>query len=81
MKLLPLFLLTLLATPVMMAEELTMMLDWIANPAKAFDSLTSSSADLKDDLNAKVWVDTVAHFATDPTALDAARYEDFGLYM
>lgn len=52
-----------------------------ANPAKAFDSFTSYSADLKDDLNAKAWADTLPHFAAHPMVLDVARYADFGVYM
>lgn len=52
-----------------------------ANPDKAFDSFSSYSADLKDDLNAKAWTDTLAHFAAHPMALDATRYADFGAYM
>lgn len=52
-----------------------------ANPAKAYDSFTSYSADLKDDLNARAWADTTAHFAAHPMALDVARYASFGAYM
>ncbi|MGV8988027.1 MAG: ABC transporter substrate-binding protein [Cypionkella sp.] len=52
-----------------------------ANPDKGWDSFASYAPELKDDLNAQAWTDTLPHFAAHPMALDAARYASFGAYM
>jgi putative hydroxymethylpyrimidine transport system substrate-binding protein len=36
---------------------------------------------LDDELNRRAWRDTLPHFASDPTALDAARYLRFSQFM
>lgn len=52
-----------------------------ADPEAGWNDFRKHSSDLDDALNRAAWTDTVAHFATDPAALDVARYADFGAFM
>ncbi|ARE39078.1 Hydroxymethylpyrimidine ABC transporter, substrate-binding component [Rhodovulum sp. P5] len=52
-----------------------------ADPQAGWDTFKGYAAELDDTLNAAAWGDTVPHFATDPAALDTARYAAFGAFM
>ncbi|GHF51759.1 ABC transporter substrate-binding protein [Seohaeicola zhoushanensis] len=52
-----------------------------ADNAAGWESFKSYAPELDDRLNALAWGDTRPFFATDPVALDTARYAAFGAYM
>lgn len=52
-----------------------------ADPQAGWDDFSSYAPELDDALNRAAWADTLPHFATDPAALDVARYRDFGAFM
>jgi len=52
-----------------------------ADPEAGWEEFRRYAPELDDDLNAQAWGATWPHFARDPVALDAARYEGFGRFM
>jgi len=53
----------------------------VNHPEESWEIFASTSAELRDDLNAKAWVDTVPRFALRPSALDHARYTRFEAFL
>lgn len=55
---------------------------WLtANPAEAWASFSKYGKDLDNDLNRLAWKDTVPLLASDPSALDRARYTTFADFL
>lgn len=53
----------------------------VNHPEESWEVFASTSAELRDELNAKAWVDTVPRFALRPSALDHARYTRFETFL
>ncbi|SHL11782.1 putative hydroxymethylpyrimidine transport system substrate-binding protein [Roseovarius marisflavi] len=53
----------------------------VNHPTESWEIFASTSAELRDELNAKAWVDTVPRFALRPSALDHARYTRFEAFL
>ncbi|MFO1157867.1 MAG: ABC transporter substrate-binding protein [Reyranellaceae bacterium] len=55
---------------------------WLrANPAEAWEVFAKSGKELDNELNKLAWRDTLPLLASDPTALDRARYEMFADFL
>jgi putative hydroxymethylpyrimidine transport system substrate-binding protein len=55
---------------------------WLkANPAEAWALFSKSGKDLDNELNKLAWQDTLPLLATDPSALDRARYVAFAEFL
>jgi putative hydroxymethylpyrimidine transport system substrate-binding protein len=55
---------------------------WLrANPTEAWDVFAKSGKDLDNALNKLAWRDTLPLLASDPTALDRARYQTFADFL
>jgi len=55
---------------------------WLtAHPAEAWASFSKYGKDLDNDLNRLAWKDTIPLLATDPAALDRARYATFADFL
>ena len=52
-----------------------------ANPAPALALFLKNHKDIDDELDRRSFADTWPRFATDPAALDAARYDRFAAFM
>ena len=52
-----------------------------ANPEDAWKAFAATDPALDDELNHRAWGDTVPLLASDPGALDAARYDAFAAFM
>jgi putative hydroxymethylpyrimidine transport system substrate-binding protein len=50
-------------------------------PEKSWEIFSSTSKDLRDELNKRAWVDTLPRFALRPAALDAGRYQRFEAFL
>ncbi|WBU64630.1 ABC transporter substrate-binding protein [Paracoccus aerodenitrificans] len=53
----------------------------VNHPQESWEIFSGTSAELKDELNAKAWTDTVPRFALRPAALDEGRYARFESFM
>ncbi|MDT8328835.1 MAG: ABC transporter substrate-binding protein [Roseovarius sp.] len=53
----------------------------VNHPTESWEIFASTSTELRDELNAKAWVDTVPRFALRPSALDHARYTRFETFL
>lgn len=53
----------------------------INHPDESWEIFASTSSDLRDELNAKAWVDTLPRFALRPAAFDAGRYDRFEAFL
>ena len=53
----------------------------VNHPTESWEIFASTSTELRDELNAKAWVDTVPRFALRPSALDHARYTRFEAFL
>ncbi|MBR9862669.1 MAG: ABC transporter substrate-binding protein [Rhodobacteraceae bacterium] len=53
----------------------------VNHPTESWEIFASTSAELRDELNARAWVDTVPRFALRPTAMDAGRYAAFERFL
>ena len=51
------------------------------DPDKAWDVFSSTSADLRNELNSRAWGDTWPRFATRPAAVDEGRYARFEQFL
>jgi putative hydroxymethylpyrimidine transport system substrate-binding protein len=52
-----------------------------AHPQECWDNFAASHADLNNSLNHDAWFATLPYFASDPFALDAARYDRFADFL
>lgn len=53
----------------------------INNPDEAWEIFSATAPELRDELNAKAWVDTIPRFALRPAAFDAGRYARFEAFL
>ena len=53
----------------------------VNHPQESWEIFSSTSAELKDELNARAWTDTVPRFALRPEALDQGRYARFEAFL
>ncbi|MEM1383552.1 MAG: ABC transporter substrate-binding protein [Pseudomonadota bacterium] len=53
----------------------------INHPEESWEIFAGTSAELRDELNAKAWVDTLPRFALRPAAVDAGRYARFEAFL
>ncbi|WP_300549706.1 ABC transporter substrate-binding protein [Roseovarius sp.] len=53
----------------------------VNHPKESWEVFAGTSAELRDELNAKAWVDTMPRFALRPSALDHARYTRFETFL
>ncbi|SLN73861.1 Putative thiamine biosynthesis protein [Roseovarius gaetbuli] len=53
----------------------------VNHPTESWEIFAGTSTELRDELNAKAWVDTVPRFALRPSALDHARYTRFETFL
>lgn len=53
----------------------------VNNPELSWETFASTSHELRDELNAKAWVDTLPRFALRPAAFDAGRYARFERFL
>ncbi|WP_294610152.1 ABC transporter substrate-binding protein [uncultured Roseovarius sp.] len=53
----------------------------VNHPKESWEIFAGTSAELRDELNAKAWVDTMPRFALRPSALDHARYTRFEAFL
>lgn len=53
----------------------------INHPEDSYQLFASTGPELRDELNAKAWVDTLPRFALRPAAVDAGRYERFEAFL
>ncbi|WP_281995834.1 ABC transporter substrate-binding protein [Ruegeria faecimaris] len=53
----------------------------VNNPEKSWEIFAATSTELKDELNARAWVDTLPRFALRPAAFDAGRYARFEEFL
>jgi putative hydroxymethylpyrimidine transport system substrate-binding protein len=53
----------------------------VNHPEESWEVFASTSTELRDELNAKAWIDTVPRFALRPSALDHARYTRFETFL
>ncbi|MEL7469543.1 MAG: ABC transporter substrate-binding protein [Pseudomonadota bacterium] len=53
----------------------------INHPQESWEIFAGTSADLRDELNEKAWVDTLPRFALRPAAVDAGRYARFEAFL
>ncbi len=53
----------------------------VNDPDAAWETISSTRAELRDELNARAWEQTWARFALAPAALDAGRYARFEAFM
>ncbi|NDR59151.1 ABC transporter substrate-binding protein [Aliiruegeria sabulilitoris] len=53
----------------------------VNNPEASWEVFSGTAAELKDELNAKAWVDTWPRFSLAPAGLDAGRYARFEAFM
>lgn len=53
----------------------------LAHPSETWDRFAKDHADLNNELNKTAWQQTLPMFATDPAALDEARYAAYGKFM
>lgn len=53
----------------------------INHPEDSWEVFAGTSAELRDELNEKAWVDTLPRFALRPTAMDAGRYAAFEAFL
>jgi putative hydroxymethylpyrimidine transport system substrate-binding protein len=52
-----------------------------AHPEEAWKLFLRAYPDLDNTLNKSAWDDTIAHFSSDPAALDPAKYERYGAFL
>ncbi len=53
----------------------------VNRPEESWEIFSATSAELRDELNARAWVDTLPRFALRPAALDAGRYRRFEAFL
>lgn len=53
----------------------------VNHPEDSWEIFSSTSAELRDELNARAWVDTLPRFALRPTAMDEGRYAAFEAFL
>ena len=53
----------------------------VNHPEASWEIFAGSAAELRDELNARAWEDTVPRFALRPAALDAGRYARFEAFL
>lgn len=53
----------------------------VNHPQASWEIFAGTSSELKDELNAKAWVDTLPRFALRPAALDVGRYARFEAFL
>lgn len=53
----------------------------VNRPDEAFAIFASYSPELKDELNARAWKDTIARFSRSPAAFDSGRYRRYEAYL
>lgn len=53
----------------------------VNHPQASWEIFAGTSPELKDELNAKAWVDTLPRFALRPAALDVGRYARFEAFL
>jgi putative hydroxymethylpyrimidine transport system substrate-binding protein len=53
----------------------------VNDPDAAWETISSTRAELRDELNARAWEQTWARFSLSPAALDAGRYARFEAFM
>jgi putative hydroxymethylpyrimidine transport system substrate-binding protein len=53
----------------------------VNNPEKAWEIFSATAPELRDELNARAWEDTLPRFALRPAALDAGRYARFEAFL
>lgn len=53
----------------------------INHPDKSYDTFASYSTELKDDVNQRVWKDTVARFSHAPASLDYIRWSRYEAFL
>jgi putative hydroxymethylpyrimidine transport system substrate-binding protein len=52
-----------------------------AHPQETWQAFAAAHPELKTELNQQAWLQTVPLFATDPAALDKARYEAYEQFL
>jgi putative hydroxymethylpyrimidine transport system substrate-binding protein len=52
-----------------------------AHPQESWQAFAAAHPELKTELNQQAWLQTVPLFATDPAALDKARYEAYEQFL
>ncbi len=52
-----------------------------AHPQESWEAFAAAHPELKTELNHQAWLQTVPLFATDPAALDKARYETYEQFL
>lgn len=52
-----------------------------AHPQKSWEAFAAAHPELRTELNHQAWLQTVPLFATDPAALDKARYETYEQFL
>lgn len=53
----------------------------VNHPVESWEIFAATSAELRDELNEKAWVDTIPRFALRPAALDEGRYRRFEQFL
>ncbi|MFK7764150.1 MAG: ABC transporter substrate-binding protein [Roseobacter sp.] len=53
----------------------------INHPQQSWETFSGTAPELKDELNARAWVDTLPRFALRPTAMDVGRYATFETFL
>ncbi len=53
----------------------------VNHPAESWEIFAGTSTELRDELNAKAWADTIPRFALRPAALDEGRYRRFERFL
>ena len=53
----------------------------VNHPEASFEIFAGTAAELRDELNAKAWIDTLPRFALRPAAFDAGRYERYEAFL
>ena len=51
------------------------------HPQESWETFAATSAELRNELNKRAWVDTYPRFATRPAALDVGRYAGFEAFL
>ena len=52
-----------------------------AHPQKSWEAFAAAHPELRTELNRQAWLQTVPLFATDPAALDKARYDTYEQFL
>lgn len=53
----------------------------VNHPAQSWELFAGTSAELRDELNERAWVDTLPRFALRPTAMDQGRYAKYEAFL